>query len=270
MNKNDIQRKDLTQNIMQQVVFRIDYHGITDVEKFIVKIEDWLFKYFSSYEIQYANQVNINLPNPKELSKSLSIPTSEIKKQPIHVFTMNTFGTDDLTLSITKYSTDLNIVCKDYRGIDEYLSFFSTLINKLKINNNFLIEKRFGLRKISWDLFENIEDSYNMFERNILNLEVPEFQLINSNISETLLSSNKNTIRYSKKLEDGEALINGNKVPRYRVLLDFDGYFDEFKIRELNWKDEDSIISSLKILNFDLFELFKHSVTESFLQNNTK
>jgi len=265
MKTNSVKRCELKHNIMKEIILRIDYQGILEIEEFIKKIQPKLKENFSNYEVKFMNGIEVQIHNPEELSKTLSLPIKEITKQPIHVYTQNKHGNDELMLNISKYTTDLSIKCKNYKGIDEYLDLFEGLVQDLKEKNDFFTEKRFGMRKISYEIFKNQEDAFKCFQKTKIVPEIDGFEIINGNTKHRLKSKNDFTIDYKREIEDGTILEGGEKIKAYRIILDFDGFFDENKLKELNWYGSKNIKPDMLKLNEDLFELFTNSVTEDFI-----
>ncbi len=268
--KEDITRDCLDKNIMKQVIIRIDYQGITDMKSFQAQASKFLPDFFKGFEKKYSNKMDITLPNVEEISSSLSIPISEIEKEPIYVYKESIWN-DNVTLNLSEFSTDINILCENYTSIDDYIDFFVQFIDFLEKENPYFVPKRLGLRKISWKVFLDYESAFNVFEKSVF-YNVPHgFAMIGNNLYDLLESSNKFFINYRREIKNGKARDSkGNESPAYRFMLDFDCYLDENKIKALSLKTPDKFSTNLRKMNDDLFELFKSSVTVDFLNANRK
>ena len=171
MSKDQIERKQLKKNMMKNIIFRIDYQGIIDSEDIIKCFKEQFKGLFKNFQTTFHNKVDFDLNNIEDISDTLSIPVKEIQKQEIYRFTNNTFGKDQLILDISKYFTTFTVNCQEYEGIDEYLHFFSSFIDFLFDNSDFLKIKRIGLRKIGGKIYFAHKDIYEDFEQKYFNFD---------------------------------------------------------------------------------------------------
>lgn len=268
MEIENISRKDLKRNIMKNVIFRLDFQGVLDIEEFIKKIRNADVSIFSGLLIKEEGNLNIEFrPNLSILKEIMGLSDQEILEQQVYEFFNNNNLNGEVKLYIGKYYLMLTVECNEnYKNIDEYVDYFSLLTKKLISKNKFIALKRFGLRKISYDYFYDLEDVFKVFndKRN------KGDNLINEKITRSLKGiKNGSDIYYFRSLEDGLLVDeSGKEIEGYQAKLDFDAYYDSEYLRE-NWKvTNPKIAEDIYKLNDDLFELFKYNVTKEFLEKN--
>ena len=275
MDKQEISREQLKDNIMKHIIFRFDYQGMIDSTDFVKLFQKEFNGKFKSYSKNTHNKVDIQLNDIEDISNTLSIPVSEIIKQDIHVFSDNQFGSDKATLNISIYNTILNIECVDYKNIDEYLEFIIKYANFLFDNETYIALKRFGLRKIGINIYENFDSIHEDFEKDYFSFKETyfnNFSLYRNRIEEVLYNEEtKFKINFIRLLDTGNVINHdtGESKKAFQVSLDLDAYLDEEALITNNYKQE--LPQLIKNINHNiLFNLFKNSVTIGFLNKNTK
>ena len=259
MKKNKINREMLKKNILKRVIIKFDYQGIVDIEKILINLGPFLAKKFSEYEKKYINSIDLTLPNPEELSKSLNIPIEKIIKEEVNSYYQNKEWDDRVILNITKFTTELQIFCKNYKTIDSYINFMRNLIDFYKVEEPFFRIKKLSIRKISWAFFRKYDEIFEVFEKDIFPKRINGYKILNSNINEKY-ELDDYSINYNKIIEEGIAFNEETKKEDtvYRVALDFEAYKE-------NINDDDEILIKM---NLELFNFFKESVTNEFLNQN--
>jgi uncharacterized protein (TIGR04255 family) len=274
MKKDQIKRKTLKTNMMKNIIFRIDYQGIIDSEDIIKCFNERFKGLFKNFQTTFHSKVDFDLNNIEDISDTLSIPVKEIQKQEIYRFTNNTFGRDNLILDISKYFTTLTVNCLEYEGIDKYLKFFSSFIDFLFDNSAFLKIKRIGLRKIGGKIYLEHKDIYEDFEQKYFNFDFTDtiYSSIRNRYSDVLQFDDTNAIiNYVRSFETGIYQDNETKKTSnaFQVLLDIDGYYSENILDIIGFKKgmAQKVLESTN--NEHLFNIFKMSVTEKFLKENS-
>jgi uncharacterized protein (TIGR04255 family) len=272
MEKDNIGRYDLKDNIMRSIIFRIDYQGIVDINPFINEFIAAFKAYFKVYETAYQNRIDLFMTSFEEISQTLALPVKEIEQQIIHRFTEFNIGKDRLTLDISKYYTVLQIDCTNYESVDEYLSFFSEFSLFIHQRNDFLQVRRLGLRKIGTSLYDKIEQLSGDLEPEYFDFDFGKagFSPIKRELRDLLETKEGIRIDFRRGFESGQvASPDGGFVPKYQAVLDFDGIVQDQQLKELNFKEHPKNLLTL-LNNTYLFEIFKMSVTDSFLERNRK
>lgn len=275
--KSEITRYMMRRNILRNILFRVDYKGIVNVNEFLSKIKEELLEpYFSEYNNTFNNNVNIDLSGTsiEDVSKMLSLPVKEVSQQEIHIYSKSRFTndgaptTDEVELRISKYFTTLEIKCKgEYKNIDPYLEYFSNLINNLLETNSYTRFKRIGLRKVASQIFRERDEVYSIFDSNKYGDVLDGlFSPLEFNRIDILRKPDQSYIyNYGRGLKSVQ-IINketGEKGDGYLALIDLDGYITEESI-----DGTFAIDQCLTEINDVLFDLFKNAVTDKFLNEN--
>ncbi|PKL80296.1 MAG: hypothetical protein CVV25_04655 [Ignavibacteriae bacterium HGW-Ignavibacteriae-4] len=274
MSKDLIRRKQLKKNMMKNVIFRIDYQGIINSEDIIKSFKDNFKDKFKIFQTTFHSKIDFDINNIEDISDTLSIPIKEIQKQEIYRFTDNTFGNDELTLDISKYFTVLTVNCQEYEGIDEYLDFFSSFIDFLFENSEYLQIKRIGLRKIGGEIYFDEKEIYRDFEQKYFNfnfIDTPYNSFRSRHIDVLKLDDKSPIINYVRSFEAGNYHDNETNIYKsaFQVLLDIDAYYSDFILEKIKFKKgmAKQVLTSTN--NEHLFKIFKMSVTEAFLKANS-
>jgi uncharacterized protein (TIGR04255 family) len=274
MPKSDYDRYSLQENQLKKILIRVDYSGVTQIENWVENIKTSFIKnIFGNYFKRINNNATLDLSNLTEIAKKQSIPISEIIKEPVHTFTESKFSDreDIVTLDITSLYFILSIECVRYKSIDPYIELISQLIENLLSSDSFIQIKRIGIRKIGGHEFDTLEEVYQVYEKDIVfcNLiENDDINMINREYTDRFFKTKEQIkINYSRLCRNIK-IKDKNKI---QVILDMDGYIDDFIITKNNYKfpEETKNILADKINNY-LFELFKSSVTLKYLEHYGK
>lgn len=273
--KDQIKREDLKENIMKKVIFSIYYPGVVEPEFIINLFKDNFKDHFGDLETFYAGNLDSDLYNFDEISESLSLPGREILNHPVFRFSENKFGKDTVILDIGKYFSVLIVECDKYEGIDLYLDFFSKYIDFMNKEILFFKIKSLRLRKLGGNIYFDSKEIFNDFEKEYFNFNFDgtKYQSKNSIYKDILEcdSPNEPTINYIRSFDTGDYYdLESNEIKRaFQVLLDIDSYYNEEALEALDLSYE-SIKKLLEKTNtVHLFEIFKMSVTEQFLNSNS-
>lgn len=270
MAKSIFNRYCLEENLLRKVLIRIDYSGVTNIDNWIESIKiDFIKNYFNRYSKHLNNNAKIDLSNLGDISKSLSIPVSEIIREPVHTFIDSKFNgrTDKVRLDITAFYTTLSIDCFNYKNIDVYIDFIEKLISHLLSSDSYIQIKRIGIRKIGGDEFEDVESVYNVFEKEQFLCKLidssSDINVINREYTDRFLNKEQDVkINYTRLCR---SVLVGDSC-KIQVILDMDGYIDEGIIQKNGYEYPRDLKKSLSDnINDYLFELFKNSVQETYL-----
>ncbi len=267
--KKDVGRNDLKQNMMKKVIFRIDYHGIIETEDVIKEFKSEFKDKFGSFVTTFHNKVDLVIDNIEEMSDTLSVPIKEIERQEIFRFTNNKFGNDIVTFDVSKYYTSLTVDCKNYTNIDEYLDFFSDYTEFLYGKNEYLVIKRLGIRKIGGLLYFDLNNIFKDFEKKYFDFgfEEEKYTSLRSRYYDALHGKeNDPLVNYTRTFESGKYYDQekGTEEDAYQVLLDLDCYYREGELTNIGF-GIGKVNNILSLTNDELFDLFKMSVTEDYL-----
>lgn len=131
-------RYSLNKNLLKSVLVRVDYTGVTGVDRWVDENKVFMYNAFDEYNRGVNNNARLDLSNMEEVAKTLSIPVSEIKKETQHIYTSCKLKhadeeqvTDNVKMIVTSYYMTFYVVCKGYKNIDAYLAFLTGFFNKL-------------------------------------------------------------------------------------------------------------------------------------------
>lgn len=274
MTKDQIHREDLRKNMMKNIIFRVYYQGIIDSEDIIRVFNEKFRECFKSFETTFYSKLELDFNNIDDVIDTLSIPLSEIQSQEIFRYTENTFGTDKLTFDINKYFSSLTIDCTNYVNIDPYLSFFADYLEFLYEHNEFLKIKKIALRKLGGDIYRSHESIYEDFESNLFKSDFEEYgylpmqnryeDILQSGVKEPIINIIRSYEFGTYKNEKSE------DAPAFQVLLDLEGYYPEYILEKIDF-GKNQAEKTLKHINHNhLFNIFKLSVTENYLNKHSR
>ncbi len=269
--KKWISRSDLKENIMRDMILRVDFNILDEITRFITNHKEYLLsKFGNDYNKSSESEIKVEFkPDLLELQKSLSLPIKELESSIVHSFKRTDDFGNEITLLLTDYYISLNVKCIKYQGISSYVKEFSEIMAIFLEFMKPVNLKRFGLRKIGYDVYYSFEDIIKEFEGKEFGISLQEeFETKNEKMTQLLKTKdNMYNINYTKIIEDGKVLDPKTKEikPAYRVILDIDGYFN---FEKLKWNKRQDIDETIINLNEYLFKLFIKAVTKEFLYKN--
>lgn len=265
ISKEKFSRRQLHDTMMKQVIIRLDYSGITDLDDLVKKISD-IERNFSKRTVVYNNQMNVNLrpEDIESISQSLSIPVNVIRKDKLIRYSGFNRGNCDITLDVSQFFTCLTIYCdNNYDGLDNYIDVFVSSINKFR-ENKFLDPKRLGLRKTRVQYMEEVVDINKTYEDSVFCLHF--FNEAEKFLYKKYFDTTKqndiqvNIIREINLVEKDEKL-------QYQTSLDIDAYY------QFNEQEPETIVSQksipklLDLANNYEFEIYKRCMTQTYLNS---
>lgn len=96
-------RHSLKHNLLKNVLIRLDYTGITNIDNWVEKFQPIMKGWFSIYSRGVQNNMKANLTSIEDIAENLSIPIDEIRKETIHEFTGWLKDENNVTMSISPY-----------------------------------------------------------------------------------------------------------------------------------------------------------------------
>ena len=272
MSKSLYNRYSLKENQLKKILIRVDYSGVTTIDNWVESIKSGFIKpYFASYIKKIRNNATMDFSNLEEISRTLSIPISEIIKEPIHAFSDSKFeGCEDkVALDITSLSLTLSINCVHYKNIDPYVKFMIQLIQKLLDSDSYIQIKRIGLRKIGGCEFVDMDAVYKVYEKDVVFCRLigeEDIEMANREYTDRFLRKKEQIkVNYSRLCRN----IRIKGEDKIQVILDMDGYVDDELIVQNKYQipqDMESVLFDK--INSYLFELFKNSVTFDYLKSH--
>lgn len=261
-------RHSMKHNLLRNVLIRLDYTGITNIDNWVEKFQPVMKDWFSIYSRGVQNNMKANLTSIEDIAENLSIPIDEIRKETIHEFTGWLKDDNNVTMSISPYFMTINIRCNNYTLIDAFLDLTSLFLKNMYKSNPYFNIHRIGIRKVNGKAFDTMEEVLAIYRKELFfGAEVDE--------EESLPIGREYTYRYV--LRDFSLKVNYSRqyrlynsiqgLQKHQVLLDIDTYIDKSCIDKHNYnlmEDSDKI---LKKINERQFKIFMESVQGSYIHN---
>lgn len=270
MNTEEIRkmRYSFKHNLLRNVLIRIDYTGITNIDNWVESFQIKMMDYFSVYNRGIQNNARVNLTSLEEIANNLSIPIEEIRKETIHEFSSWKKDANDVTLSISPFFMTINVRCKEYKNIDIFLELTKVFLEKMYASNPFFDVHRIGIRKVNGKVFNTVDEILNIYKKELFfGKEVDEKKskpLQREYSYRYILKDSTIKVNYSRQYRLAKSFDGKEK---HQVLLDIDTYVDKFNIDKCNYNLKDNCIEVLQTINNHQFEIFAESVENDYLQN---
>lgn len=260
MNKVEIKRNDLKSDFLKQTIVRIDYDYMFEdyVENTMKKIDSFLgnkgYTIKNNFMSQFGLKVDFEKLNNDINANLMDNINVESDKREKFISFIN--EEKHIKIDITREYSAITVEYQEHIHFDEILEIFDKIVEELYNSRNNLQVKRLGLRKINVYMMENIDKIDDYFENNIFafsSSNLPSYQFIGKNSFDNYLYRGY-TVNQIANIAQGFLQTNdGNKLLN-QLALDFDIYVENPS------KDV-----SLKDMNDKLFEIYKNSLTEDFL-----
>lgn len=265
--KNKIKRSDLKNNILQRVIFRVDYKGIIGIDDSVIKkigkilskcdnqINDW------EYNVVFMREIDFGLNDPDAIETKLVVPIKELNEIKTYKFSSVEYSTD---IFINKYYTTMKIGTAYYKKFDFYNKLFANIVKIIREDNEYIKFLRTGLRKINAILLKDVDSINSLFEEYF-------FCNINRKLSlKSVFTRNESVDNFYVDKYDFNLIRAVNEVEyedenAYQVVLDIDGYTKDSDL--LNKMDEENeLLSALYQINEYIFNVFKDNLKKEFLE----
>lgn len=260
MRKSEIKRADLKSDFLKQTIVRIDYDYMFDdyVEKTMKNIDSFLsdkgYAIKSNFMSQFGLKVDFDkLTNDINANLMDNINVESDKREKFISFINEE---KHIKIDITREYSAITVEYQEHIHFDEILEIFEKIVEELYNSRNNLQVKRLGLRKINIYMMKNIDKIKDYFENDIfvfVSSKLPSYQFIGKNSFDNYIY-NGYTVNQIANIAQGFLQTNDEPKLINQLALDLDIYVENPP------KD-----ISLKDMNDKLFEIYKNSLTESFL-----
>lgn len=258
--KSDINRADIKYNFLKKIIIRFDFQGMdeSELDSIISEIGIYLRKEENGYiskNIEISRKMDFDVDDPELIEKE-GLFAKNVREQKVYVF-KNRDPQVEFQISST-----FAVISIDKTKYVDCLQYCKTLIYIMKI----VMEKipyfyclRFGLRKINQCFLFDINTINNYFEKS--HYQIYRFGK-NSRIKTVEHTDHMFIENYNLNLT--RTIVHGKMEEKdaYQINLDADLYLlgDEEVKRIIQNQ------SCVKNMNDILFELYRDSITEEFLQ----
>jgi|MucameStandDraft_1065616.scaffolds.fasta_scaffold00809_11 hypothetical protein len=261
MPKSKFDRYSLKHNLLKRVAIRIDFDGLTNLDALIQRLKRHeLAEIFGSYR-------KLVMPVGGQFSDDDSIDG------PTHVFYdyLKTKDKVELTLSLSRIT--IQIGCVEYGNIDSYLVLMEQVAKAILMSDAYVEITKIGIRKIA--AFENPSPIkvFNIFEKDmfmsdkILKMRKKEdIKGVRTKYEDTLLCLQKYPVMVSLKRLVRHLFDPVERTHQLQAILDIEGSIDGSDIKDAgSTVSIEDIFSAMQVINDELFEMFKTSVTLKYL-----
>ena len=256
----EINRNDLKSDFLKQTIVRIDYDYMFEdyVEKTMKNIDSFLgdkgYTIKNNFMSQFGLKVDFDKLNNDINANLIDNINVESDKREKFISFIN--EDKHIKIDITREYSAITVEYKEHIHFDEILEIFNKIVEELHNSRNNLQIKRLGLRKINVYMMENLDKINDYFENNIFTFSssnLPSYKFVGKNSFDNYIY-NGYTVNQIANIAQGYLQTNEGPKLLNQLALDFDIYVE-------NPASE----VSLKDMNDKLFEIYKNSLTESFL-----
>lgn len=260
--KSNINREDIKYNFLKNIIIRFDFQGMDEreLDSVISEVGGYLKKEENGYiskNIEISKEMDFDIDDPEQIERE-GLLAKSVREQNVYVFQNRD---PQVTLKI---STTFALISIDKTKYVNCLQYCDTLIYIMKV----IMEKipyfsctRFGLRKINQCILLDINKLNDYFEKSHYQIYVfgteHHCRIKVAERTDHLFIDDYN-LNLTREILRGE--LQGEEA--YRINLDADLYL-------LGDKEVKEIIQNntcVKTMNEILFNIYKDTITESFLQ----
>jgi len=254
---------------MKTIILRLDFAGVTNGDNLTRLFDKRFPKAFISRNEVYNKELNVSFREEdlKEISESLSLPISVIKRDKVVRYQSLKNAVCHVTFDISQYYLCMTITCdNNYDGLDSYLEVFKGAITVFKDKEDYFQPKRLGIRKIRVQPFSSINEFSSIFEPYAFNinplLKKNNWSVLKSDMVDCVVDL-ENHLQYNinRKISVGEN-VHGEK--QIISVLDIDAYCKEDSVLG---GDLNSFIHKANLKEFDIYTAY---MTEAYLDEITK
>lgn len=263
------------QYLLKKILIRIDFLQVQDVDidNIVQKVRDYFFESeFKLYQnvvplasmqtdniITGVNSIDINQP-----VSAVSIINETVKEYQ--------FQKNELVIKLSsRYLIIEENIGNNYKGSDTYEYIIEKLMDAVYKENSYVSLQRIGLRKFNSLVFKEIKNINKFFDSKIFNQSdtIEKYKsfgniLCDADSKLSIISEKKGCkANIVTDIQTGEysSEISGETGQAIQAVLDIDIYKDDFEKTE---NMSDYIVKKYKLLNEELFEIYKSALTEEF------
>lgn len=260
--KQEITREMLKENIMKKVLITMEYSSTLDINKYIDEENKLFYEYFRSYNSGEEKEIKIEIGNQSKVLENNIVGGIHLFKG----FVNNDQIEENVQLSVTKNNINFEIDPENnYKCIDPYIKSLIRILSSMKKVDPFLKINKVILKKNSFKIYESLENLFEDFEKKIISSSNEEYERKLIREIETIKYKSF-LIFYNRGIETGIIQKEGKPQTAFRGYLDISGILENDNLEDI--KEINDLEKVLQNLNLALFDIFKNSMTESFLNKN--
>lgn len=264
--KEDILASDISSNILDNVVLRLDYSGILDIDNYVKRVNTYLVEKDYVMIEDTLNENEAKITNENEVpTVNEAIIQKSIDKEVVYRFTKSD-GEASISISRFFIYLDLSYGMVTHK-LKKKLETFEWLIEELEKEYKYIIFQRLGLRKINSVVIKPEKFSW-CFETGIYGC-IPIALRDSNQLDSVRCFWNNNfnwddsRVNVTQFIADSivENVKTQEKIDAYQVVLDIECYLREKNLVDFN------IENTVDEMNKKIFEIFKVSLTQGFLND---
>lgn len=274
LDKSQIKRDDLKNSLLKQVIIRLDFSSMINLDGFIDKLakEDWFKGSFQTYN-------KILSPKESKTSDARTSSNNGDNVNDVRIFSKYIKGPEkDTYLSLTDQSICVEIKCdKNYEKIDPYVSLVSKVWDLLENQDQYVNLIRIGIRKIDGFDANDGKEADHIFEYfDQKCCDISKDTLFDRTYTDTFIRNPERVeVIYTRKVT-----IQSNPLGdknRFIFVLDIDTFVTDRLIMEMKdisnpRRPTEKEIESLMMekINSVSFDMYKTGIKVGYLLNDKK
>lgn len=268
MSKDKYTRQNVKSDIMEKVLIRVDYEGVSDIAQLIIKLKPKWLDSFKSYQKVTNNNYNINVTDLALEKRTISIPDPE--RQVIHRFSGCKLGNPNTYMDISERFAYIDISAgANYIGTQCFTEIMAKYIHELLKTDPFIRLTRVAIRKIDRVIVNHQTNTDDIIEQPISQVYVTQNRVpLKKHYSDIMMLTDVDSIVNIER--DLSLIKDRNDIIVKQIILDMDIYKQgEKQIGISRETSMDSIKNVLESkLNDPLFGLYIESFKESYIDAN--
>lgn len=265
MAKSTIRRNEVRDLYLKQIIIRLDFVGVTNVDALVKHFDKRFPKFFKSRQEIYSKNIEIRENDMKVISEVLSLPINRLEQVKIYRYEEMRDAVERVTLDISQYFLCMTIFCDEhYDGLNNYLECFKGAITVFSNEESYFKPKRLGLRKIRVQEMRELQQYTNVFEPFVYDL--PNYDIYDRQIKKSVYIDYfsdlaHDDLSFNIRRECGKGKDTNEGAIQYQFVLDIDAYYQKDSFEGM------SISRLLDFANEQEFLVYKSCVSEAYLRN---
>lgn len=260
--KSNINREDIKYNFLKNIIIRFDFQGMDEreLDSVISEVGVYLKKEENGYiskNIEISKEMDFDIDDPEQIERE-GLLAKSVREQNVYVFQNRD---PQVTLKISTTFALISIDKTKYVNCLQYCETLTFIMKIIMKKIPYFSCARFGLRKINQCILLDISKLNDYFEKSHYQIYVlgneHHCKIKVAERTDHLFIDDYN-LNLTREILQGE--LYGEEA--YRINLDADLYL-------LGDKEVKEVIQNnicIKRMNEILFNIYKDTITESFLQ----
>ena len=264
MAKNKFSRSNVKSTILNKVIIRVDFIGLTDIVGCVNGLKPIMNGKFTKFRQINNNNYNVEL-NSQLSSNPVNV---NLEKKTLYQFTGCTIGSSNANFMLGSDFAYIEINCsQEYEGGNEYIRLMSNAIDCIRKFDSFISIRRLGLRKVDIAKFKNVDALKQSVEESIWETykKGPAYFPLKKAYSDLIFQKDVKTVFNIQRIvqeveEDG--------IKKIQYVFDIDSYKNGSLIKSDDFSTVDRIEKMIsEQMNEPIFNYFVDTFTEQYIDN---